>query len=110
MPFPESRKTVPLLSGVTATGTGATQALPPGKKQFQLTQATSTGTATSGIECSVDGSNWVRVYTQSVAAATGNNIFETESDVPFWRGNVTSGSANFSVSLVAGWWPANAAN
>lgn len=101
MGFPENRKTLALLTNATATGAGSVQALPAGKKQFQITQSVGTGTATSKVQCSVDASNWVDVYTQTVTSATGNNIFESDSTMPYWRGNVTAVGGSPTVNVTA---------
>lgn len=98
---PENIGKLALLAAATTTATSSPVALPAGKKQFQIAQTNSTATATSSVQCSVDKTNWVTVYTQAVAAALGNNIFETDSDVPFWRGLVSAGAAGYSVDINA---------
>ena len=89
------------LSG-TATGVGTALVIPGGKKAIQVTLPTS-ATATIKVQNSIDRVTWFDISSSTVATvgvANGSYIGELDSQVPYWRANITAYTTS-TLALVA---------
>ena len=85
------------LSG-TATGVGTTIVIPGGKKALQVSLTTSS-TLTIKVQNSIDRVTWFDVSSSTVATAGAGGSFlaEMDSQVPYWRANITA----YTTSILA---------